>query len=63
VRQELAEAAGAAALKSAPPVAVIAASTSGAIDMTWLVGAVTIGYIILQSAYLLWKWRRESKKP
>lgn len=61
VRQELAEAASTAALKSAPPVAVVTATTIGAIDMTWLVGAVTVGYVLLQAAYLLWKWRREAR--
>ena len=48
-----------------PPAAVSAASiTEGFSAQDW-VPYVTIGYVILQAAYLLWKWRREanSKKP
>lgn len=62
VKHEFADAAGAAVLKTAPPVAVATGSALGAIDMTWWVGVVTIGYIVLQGAYLIWKWRRESRK-
>jgi hypothetical protein len=30
--------------------------------MTFLVGAATFVYIVVQLAYLVWKWRREARK-
>jgi heme/copper-type cytochrome/quinol oxidase subunit 2 len=62
VRNEIAQAVAAAGAKSAPPVAVVAASVTGALDMTFLVGAATFVYIVVQLAYLVWKWRREARK-
>jgi heme/copper-type cytochrome/quinol oxidase subunit 2 len=63
VRNEIAQAVAAAGAKSAPPVAVVAASVTGALDMTFLVGAATFVYVVAQLAYLVWKWRREANKP
>lgn len=48
--------------KSAPPAGVVGLAAVGAIDMTFLVGLVTIGYIVLQSAYLIWKWQKERRE-
>lgn len=65
LNSDLASAVGAAVGKSAPPAGIVGLAALGAIDMTFLVGLATIGYIVLQAAYLLWKWakeRRESKK-
>lgn len=65
LNSELAQAVGVAAGKSAPPAGIVGLAAIGAIDMTFVVGLVTIGYIVLQAAYLLWKWnkeRREHKK-
>lgn len=61
MKHELAEAASAAALKSAPPVAVVAASAAGWGVQEWMY-AGTLAYIVLQSGYLLWKWYREWRK-
>ncbi|KAF1706273.1 hypothetical protein [Pseudoxanthomonas sacheonensis] len=65
MNSDLAHATGVAIGKSAPPAGVLGLAALGAIDMTFLVGLLTAGYILLQSAYLLWKWakeRRESQK-
>lgn len=48
------------AAKGAPPVAVATGSIIGVIDINWILAAATICYVILQGAYLLWKWRREA---
>lgn len=61
MNQEMVNAAGAAAAKSAPPLAVVAASVGGAIDMTFLVGAATLIYLAAQIGYLVWKWRKEAR--
>lgn len=52
---------GVAALKTAPPVGVSvwAWTTSGA---PTLVALATLIYVIMQSAHLLWKWRKEVRK-
>lgn len=63
MRNEIAQAVAAAGVKSAPPIAVVAASAAGALDMTFLVGATTFVYLVVQVAYLIWKWRREARKP
>lgn len=61
VKHELAEAASAAALKSAPPVAVVAASAAGWGVQEWMY-ALTCAYLLAQLGYLLWKWYREWRK-
>ena len=45
-------------LKAAP--ALVGAGFAGYTLNEW-VAIVTIIYILLQAAYLLWKWRREAK--
>ncbi len=53
--------AGALAVKSSPAVAVSAVSVMGA-NLQVSVYAVTIGYVLLQSAFLIYKWRRLHRK-
>jgi hypothetical protein len=55
------DAASAAALKTAPMVAVAGASAAGWSVQEWMY-AGTLGYIVLQAAYLVWKWIREWRK-
>ncbi|SDQ42520.1 hypothetical protein [Pseudoxanthomonas sp. CF125] len=65
LNSDLTHAIGAAVGKSAPPAGIVGLAALGAIDMTFVVGLATVGYIVLQASYLLWKWakeRRESKK-
>jgi hypothetical protein len=51
---------GAAAVKTAPALGVAAASAGGWGMQDW-VYAATFGYVVLQAAYLIWKWNRERK--
>jgi membrane protein implicated in regulation of membrane protease activity len=46
---------------SAPPLAVVGAQVAG-LGINWWVAAATLAYIVLQGAYLIWKWRKEAKK-
>lgn len=61
MRNEIASEIGAAAVKAAPPVTVAAASVHGWGVQEWMY-AVTIGYVVLQAGYLVWKWVREARK-
>lgn len=45
------------ATKAAPPVTVTAATLLG-VDVNSAILWLTLVYIVLQIAYLLWKWRR-----
>lgn len=49
-------------LKASPPIGVVATGWLAEIPITPIVGIVTVLYIILQSAYLIWRWRRQSKR-
>lgn len=49
-----------AAAKVSPPILVAGASVSGWGPADWMY-ALTAVYVVLQGAYLLWKWRREWK--
>lgn len=51
--------ASAEAAKAAPPIAVLADAAANGWTMTHTATALTIAYVLLQSAYLLWKWRVE----
>lgn len=51
----------AASLKSAPPVAVSALTLGGVGLQDW-VFIVTLAYVVLQGAYLLWKWARDLRR-
>lgn len=44
------------AMKATPPLLVAAS------DPQWTVAVATVLYIVLQAAYLIWKWRREAGK-
>ncbi len=61
MKHEMADAASAAALKTAPMVAVAGASAAGWGVQEWMY-AGTLGYIVLQAGYLVWKWVREWRK-
>ena len=50
------------AAKGAPPVAVAASSVVGLIDFNLVVAVLTGLYVLLQSAYLIWKLRREAQR-
>ncbi len=45
--------------KAAPPVVAVATNAARGWTMTEAAAAVTIAYVLLQAAYLLWKWRNE----
>jgi hypothetical protein len=62
VRNTLISEAQSAAVKLSPPALVIGASVAKWGVQEWMYAA-TIGYIALQALYLLWKWRREARKP
>lgn len=61
-RSTLMQETGAAALRIAPPVGVSVATALKALDPQWVIAIPTVLFIALQAAYLMWKWRRESKK-
>jgi hypothetical protein len=46
-------------MKSAPPVAVTAASVVQGVTLNEWVAIATIIYIALQAGYLVWKWFKE----
>jgi hypothetical protein len=50
------------AAKAAPPVMVYVYSWLHDLTINSVVGYLTAGYLILQAAHLLWKWRREARK-
>lgn len=50
-----------AAVRTLPPASVTVGVLSGGLDPQWFIAIPTVGYILLQGAYLLWKWRREAK--
>jgi hypothetical protein len=54
INHEAARDIGAATLKTALPV------TAWAMTLNHWVALATLGYILLQAAYLIWKWRREA---
>lgn len=58
VKSELMAEAQAAAAKLSVPAAVAAAPAIGWGPAEWMY-ALTAVYVVLQGAYLLWKWRRE----
>ena len=51
---------GAAGAKIALPGAVVGASVAGVSLQSW-VYLFTIGFIVLQAAHLIWKWRKEAR--
>ena len=57
MKQDLA----AEAMKAAPPVAVVTANTVAGMTLNDYVALATIAYVVLQAAYLCWKWYKEHK--
>ncbi len=49
------------AAKSSPPVAVVATSYAHGWTLNTVLTAVTIVYVLLQAAYLVWKWWHQLK--
>ncbi|ADU99039.1 hypothetical protein [Alicycliphilus denitrificans] len=47
------------AAKAAPPVAVVVDAAANSWTMTHTATALTIAYVLLQSAYLIWRWRTD----
>ena len=47
--------------KSTPPALVIGATVSGWGPQEWMY-VLTAGYVVLQIAYLIWKWRRDARR-
>jgi hypothetical protein len=47
--------------KSAPPVVITAWAWLAGLTINDVLAFATLGYVVLQSVYLLWKWYRESK--
>lgn len=58
-KEAIIKAAGVEAAKATPPIAVLADAASKGWTMTHTATAITIAYILLQAAYLLWKWKAE----
>jgi hypothetical protein len=50
-----------AAVKSSPPVVVTAAAAAGMPLQSW-VAIATLVYVMLQTAYLIWKWARDLRR-
>lgn len=46
------------AQKAAPPIVVSVATTIGGMSLQDWVYIATIGYIVLQAGWLIWKWYR-----
>ena len=49
-------------LKSAPPVIVTAWAWMNGLTLNEVVALATLGYIVLQAGYLIWKWWHEFKR-
>lgn len=60
-KESLVKAAAVEAAKAAPPVAVVVDAAEKGWTMTHTATALTIAYILLQAAYLIWKWRAEQQ--
>lgn len=50
-------------LKASPPVTITVVAWMQGLTLTDVVALATLGYVLLQSAYLLWKWYREWRRP
>jgi nicotinamide riboside transporter PnuC len=58
-RETIVKTAAVEGAKAAPPVTVVAANVASGWTMTHTATALTILYVLLQAAYLLWRWRNE----
>lgn len=56
--QEMVKDIAAEGAKAAPPVAVVTTSMANDWTMNHTVMALTIAYLLLQIAWLLWRWHR-----
>lgn len=62
--RELALEAGGIAYRSSPGAAGTAGTAlSGDVVLSVMVGGATLLFVVLQIAYLIWKWRRNAKTP
>ncbi len=58
-RETIVKAVAVEGAKAAPPVTVVATNLANGWTMTHTVTALTILYLLLQAAYLLWRWSNE----
>ena len=58
-RETILKAAAVEGAKAAPPVTVVATKLANGWTMTHTVTALTILYLLLQAAYLVWRWSNE----
>lgn len=49
------------AIETVKAVPAVGGAVLSAVTLNQVLAVVTIGYILLQAAYLVWKWRRESR--
>lgn len=61
MRQEIGEAVSSSVARSLPPVGVVGATVAGVPLDAWVL-ILTAMYIVLQSAYLVWRWLREARR-
>jgi len=50
------------AMQSTPSITAATATVLLGVTVSEWLGIVSIGFIVLQAAYLVWKWRREARK-
>lgn len=48
--------------KATPPLVVLMLDKVTGANLNNMLLVVTIGYVCLQAAYLVWKWRRQAKR-
>lgn len=58
VKQEIVQ----EAVKAVPPVTVTGVAWVQGLTISDLVGYATLAYIVLQAAYLLWRWVRQIRR-
>lgn len=58
VKQEIAK----EAINAAPPVTITGWAWFHGVSVSELVGWATLAYIVLQAAYLVWKWVRQIRR-
>jgi hypothetical protein len=49
-------------IETAKALPAVAGATAASLTLNECVALATFCYILLQSAYLIWKWRKEAKK-
>lgn len=48
-------------MKASPPVTITAVAWMSGLTLNEIVALATLAYVVLQAAYLIWKWVREIK--